>query len=255
MAYVYETHLHTVEGSACARTPAVDYIDYMKDLGYSGIIVTDHYFTGNSSVPRTLDWKTKVEMYCKGYEHAKIAAGSDLTVLFGMEYNFSGDEFLIYGLSKEWLLDHPDFTSKDRYEVYRAVHEAGAIMIQAHPYRERGYLSEINLTPDVSDGAEVYNAANPDYQNALGYEYAAERGFLMAGGSDIHYFGQENMGGTSFPYPIETIEDYVKAFMAGDGTPVFKPNALRRRGEFLPVSGAPELTKASQAPTLEVVWH
>ena len=47
-------------------------------------------------------------------------------------------------------------------------------MVQAHPYRERGYLSEINLTPAVCDGVEVYNACNPDYQNSLGYEYAVD---------------------------------------------------------------------------------
>ena len=255
MNYIYETHLHTIEGSACSRTPGADYIRYMKDLGYAGIIVTDHFFTGNCAVPKDQPWDKRVEQYCSGYEHAKEAAGKDLTVLFGLEYNFQGDEFLLYGLSKEWLLDNPDIEGKDRFQVYEAVHQGGGIMIQAHPYRERGYLSAIHLTPDACDGAEVYNAANPDYQNALGYQYALDHGFLMAGGSDIHYFGQPDMGGMSFSYPIETMEDYVKAFMAGEGTPVYKKDALNSKEGFKPILEAKELITVSKEPTLEVIWH
>ena len=255
MNYIYETHLHTIEASACSRTPGADYIAYMKDLGYSGIIVTDHFFTGNSAVPKFLPWDKKIEQYCSGFEHAKEAAGKDFTVLFGIEYNFQGDEYLLYGLSKEWLLDNPDIEEKDRFQIYELVHQGGGIMIHAHPYRERGYLSAIHLTPGVCDGAEVYNAANPDWQNALGYEYATEHGFLMAGGSDIHYFGQTDMGGMSFPYPIETIDDYVKAFMAGEGRAVYKKDALNSSEGFRPVSEAKELTTISQGPTLEVIMH
>ena len=255
MEYIYETHLHTIEASACSSTPGEDYITYMKGLGYSGIIVTDHYFTGNSCVPKNLPWEKRIEQYCSGYEHAKAAAGDDFTVLFGIEYNFYGDEFMIYGLDKQWLLDHPGFETRDRYEVYRMVHEAGAIMIQAHPYRERGYLSEINITPDISDGVEVYNAANPDWQNALAYEYAAKRGFRMAGGSDIHNFSQENMGGMRFSFPIKSIDDYKEAFMAVEGTPVYRMNVHEGAGDFRPVSESLELTKPTQDPTLEVFWH
>ena len=255
MEYVFETHLHTIEGSACSRTPAVEYIDYMKYLGYAGIIVTDHFFTGNSAVPRDIPWEKRVEQYCLGYERAKEAAGDKLIVLFGIEYNFQGDEFMLYGLDKEWLLDNPDIVKKDRFEVYDAVHRGGGIMIQAHPYRERGYLSAIHLTPGVCDGVEVYNAANPDYQNALGYEYALERGFRMAAGSDIHNLGQENMGGMSFSRPLETIEEYVEAFMSGEGTPVFKKNVATNNAGFIPVSESLELTRISQDPTLEVIWH
>ena len=255
MEYIYETHLHTSEVSACSVTPGEAYPEYMKSLGYSGMIVTDHFFTGNSCVPRNLPWKERVDRYCRGYENAKAAAGDDFTVLFGIEYNFQGDEFLLYGVTKEWLLANPEIESFSRKQLYDSVHEAGGIMIQAHPYRERGYLSAIHLTPGTSDGAEVYNAANPDYQNALGYEYALERGFLMAGGSDIHYFEQNDMGGMSFPYPINTIEEYVKAFKAGDGTPVFRRDVHGSKTPFRPITEDPDLMVTKEAPTLEVIWH
>ena len=256
MEYIYETHLHTIEGSACSVTPAKNYIEYMKNLGYSGIIVTDHFFNGNSCVPKDLPWYERVELYCKGYEHALMEAdGKDFTVLFGIEYNFEGDEYLLYGVDKKWLLDNPDIMECSRQKVYELVHKYGGIMVQAHPYRERGYLSHIHLTPSVCDGAEVYNSGNPDYQNALGYHFAREHNFTMSAGSDIHSVKQNDMGGMSFPYKIETIKDYVKAFKNGDGTPVFKKNVHGENTPFRPVAESKELTTITQEASLEVVYH
>ena len=115
MKYIYETHLHTIEASACSKTPAREYIDHMTNLGYSGIIVTDHFFTGNSCVPKDLPWEERIDIYCSGYEHALEAAkGHDLTVMFGIEFNFQGDEFMIYGVDKKWLKDHPEIMEISR---------------------------------------------------------------------------------------------------------------------------------------------
>ena len=256
MNYLYETHLHTLEGSACSSTPAEDYVEYMLDLGYSGIIVTDHFFNGNSCIPKSLPWEERVRQYCLGYEHAfEAARGTDLTVMFGIEFNFQGDEYLIYGVDKEWLLSEPDIMDKSRQQVYTVVHEAGGIMIQAHPYRERGYLSAIHLTPDICDGAEVYNSGNPDWQNALGYQYAKEHDFLMAAGSDIHAFPQLSMGAMSFPYKINSVEEYVEAFKKGDGTPMFLVAPKTGNRDFQNVGECQSLTDISKEPTLPVIWH
>ena len=256
MSYLYETHLHTMEGSACSSTPAADYIEYMMELGYSGIIVTDHFFNGNSCISKTLPWKDRIEQYCAGYEHALAAAeGLDFNVMFGVEYNFQGDEYLLYGVDKNWLLENKDIMEKSRKEVYDLVHQAGGMMIHAHPYRERGYLPNIHLTPSVCDGAEVYNSGNPDWQNALGYQYAKEHNFLMSSGSDIHSFPMISMGGMSFPYKINSIQEYVKAFLAGDGTPMFKIAPESNETKFTPVEESTSLTQISQRETLPVVIH
>ncbi|MBO4457621.1 MAG: PHP domain-containing protein [Butyrivibrio sp.] len=257
MKYYYETHMHTREASACSGTDARDYIKYMSELGYSGIIITDHFFNGNCCIPKDLPWEKRVEMYCSGYKHALEEArntNSDLTVMFGIEYNFKGDEFLLYGVDEDWLLANPDLLEKDRHEVYKLVKDYGGMMIQAHPYRERGYLSEINLTPSVCDGVEVYNSGNPDYQNSLAYEYAVERNFRMSSGSDIHNFGQNEMGAMCFDHKINSVEEYVKAFLNNEGTPVFMRGATQN-GEFKEVSKDTSLTVPTQRNTLEVIWH
>lgn len=251
MDYIYETHLHTCEGSACGVSHGRDYIPFMKEKGYSGIIVTDHFFNGNCSVPPFLPWEERCARYCGGYEQAKAAERGGLAVFFGMEFNFEGDEYLIYGVDRDWLISNPDLLSLSRREVYARVHQAGSIMVQAHPYRERGYLSAIHLTPSICDGAEVYNAGNLPYMDALAREYTQRHRLRQSAGSDIHYLHNGSMGGMRFSHRLESIRDYVESFLAGEGTPVMRfPD-----GRFVPVSEVPERCEITRRETLPVIWH
>lgn len=250
--YIYETHLHTCEASACGVAHGEDYIDYMTDLGYSGIIVTDHFFNGNSCVPSFLPWEEKVKRYQAGYLAAKKAVeGKSLSVFFGIEYNFKGDEYLIYGVDEKWLLDNPDIMTKERTEVYKLVKAYGGLMLQAHPFRERDYLSAIHLTPSACDGIEVYNACNHPYENALAREYAEKEGMtVLSGGSDIHHLSDEIKGGVAFDRKLDSIDDFVKAMLNNEGTPV-----SLRDGKFIPVTEIEEECKVSSQPHLPVIIH
>ncbi len=250
--YIYETHLHTCEASACGVAHGADYIEFMSKLGYSGIIVTDHFFNGNSCVPSSLPWEEKVNMYCSGYEAAKEASvGSNLSVFFGIEYNFKGDEYLLYGVDKKWLLDNPDIMTKNRTEVYEKVKAYGGMMIQAHPFRERGYLDAIHLTPKACDGIEVYNACNEPYQNALARQYAAENNItVLSGGSDIHHLSDNIKGGVAFDHKLESIHDYIKALLNHEGTPV-----SLRDGKFIPTTEIEDENITTQKPYLPIIYH
>ena len=250
MRYIYETHLHTREGSRCGRVHGEDYIPYMIEKGYSGMVVTDHFFTGNCAVPHFLPWEERVDMYMSGYERAlKSSKGTDFTVLFGIEYNFECDEYLIYGVDRQWLLDRPDIESMTRSEVYSEVHASGAIMVQAHPYRERDYISNIHLMPSVCDGIEIYNAANSDNMNALAYEYACKLNAPVTAGSDIHYFHDGPMGGMAFSRKITSIGDFVDAIKKGEGTPVVVDGAIT------PVLSVGSLLRPVEGPGLPVIEH
>ncbi len=245
--YLYETHLHTAQASACGIANGEDYIDHMMSLGYQGMFVTDHFFNGNSCVP-ALPWKERVKWYASGYDRAFAAAeGKDFDVFFGIEFNFKGDEYLLYGVGVDWLLKNEDLLGLSRQEVYSRVHEGGGIMVHAHPYRERGYLSDIWLTPEVTDGAEVYNAANPDYQNALGYVYAEGLDVPMTAGSDIHRLHHDAMGGMLFKRRIKDERDFARAILGREGVPV-----RVFEGRIEPVKGIRELTETEEKPTLPV---
>ena len=71
MFYKYETHLHTSEVSKCAFNTGAEMARAYKEAGFTGIFVTDHFFNGNTIIPKELDWKQKVDLLYQGYESAK----------------------------------------------------------------------------------------------------------------------------------------------------------------------------------------
>ena len=69
--FIYETHCHTSEVSRCSHISGAELAEFYKSAGYDGIIITDHFFNGNCAVPNMLPWKTKVELFTRGWKNAK----------------------------------------------------------------------------------------------------------------------------------------------------------------------------------------
>jgi hypothetical protein len=44
--FKYETHLHINETSPCGRVTAEEAVRINRKAGYTGLVVTDHYFNG-----------------------------------------------------------------------------------------------------------------------------------------------------------------------------------------------------------------
>ena len=226
MGYKYETHLHTSNSSACGHSRASEYISYYKEMGYAGIFVTDHFFLGNTCIDRSLPWTEWVSQYCAAYREAyEEGLKQDFPVFFGWEATYQGDDYLVYGLDEAWLMQHPEVTTWTVPEQYRVVHAAGGLVIQAHPFRERGYMNSIHLHPYDCDGWEVANAGNESYQDALAYRYAGGHGMKMTAGSDIHRVDGTNskqIFGMEFDTPLTSALDYVHRFLNGDtGKPIY----------------------------------
>lgn len=227
--YLYETHLHTKEGSACARDTAEELVKVYKEAGYTGIMVTDHFYRGNTAVDRNCSWEDWVEAYCRGYENAKEAGDKlGLQVFFGWEESYQGTDFLVYGLGKEWLVKHPELREVTIEEQYELVHQAGGIVIQAHPYREASYIPEIRLFPNAVDGVEVRNASHfgrslredgVSMFDVQAMEYAKKHNLPCTGGSDIHCT-KLLYGGMAFPRKLEDVQDYRKAVLGREGLPM-----------------------------------
>ncbi len=223
--YLYDTHLHTSTGSACARNTGAEMAKACKEAGYTGIIVTEHNWGGNTTVERTKPWKEWVEEFSKGYEDAKREGDRiGLDVFFGYEAGFKGTEFLIYGLDKEFMLAHPELRKVSVEEQYELVHQAGGMVIHAHPFREEFYIPEIRLYPEHVDGVEGLNAthSNPRSRNHNNPEaderaiaYATEHKLPMTAGSDIHATALLN-GGMAFKRKLTSIQDFIKAVLEGE---------------------------------------
>lgn len=222
MPYLYETHLHTSESSACGRTSGPDYVSAYLEHGYDGIFVTDHFWSGNTCVSRELEWNKWVESYCEAWIKTKAEGERQgLSVFFGWESTYgTGEDFLIYGLGPDWLCNHPDLVSLSQREQYECVKNDGGLVVQAHPFRERFYMREIQLHPHHCDAWEVANAGNSPAMDKNAYEYALRCGLTMTCGSDIHYLGQLKDGNV-FPMitdkPLNTEMDYVRLIKSGSG--------------------------------------
>ena len=212
MKFIYETHLHTNVASACARTNPEDYIAFYLHSGYTGIIVTDHFFNGNTTLKGNLSWEDKVNGFCLSYERCKAQGDKEgLSVFFGWEHCFGDDEYLIYGLDKKWLLAHKEVMDWNHHELYTAVHKDGGAMIQAHPYRERDYITQINLYPHDVDGVEVANSGNLSENDQRAYAYAQKHHLIMSAGSDSHDItDNRDLFGVISPQKWNSIDDYVR---------------------------------------------
>lgn len=222
--YKYETHLHTKEGSACSSAPAEEMALAHKRLGYDGIFVTNHFFNGNTSVPRELPWNERVELYCRGFELAK-RVGDDigLKVFFGVEYCAHQADMLIYNIDKQWLLDNEQLLMySDERELFRTVRGFGGFIVHAHPFRSASYIHHISLYPEDVDAVETINASHgPDTLFDQRAElYADMYGLPKTGGSDSHHLDKLFGGGILVPEPINAPADYLKQIRNGTVVPL-----------------------------------
>lgn len=223
--YLYETHMHTCESSACAHNTGKEMAQAAKDRGYTGIIITDHNWYGNNCIDSSLPWKEWIGQFCKGYEHAKEEGDRiGLDVFFGYESGYRGPEFLVYGVDKAWLIAHPEIKDASAREQYCLIHEAGGMVIQAHPFRVADYMEQFGQFPEDVDGVEGINGAHSSplsfCHNHLEFDiqaiaYAAENHLPLTAGSDIHM--KELLGcGMAFKRRLKSVQDFQQAVLGGE---------------------------------------
>ncbi len=215
--FKYETHLHTAEASGCASSTGAQMAEQYKAAGYTGIIVTDHFFNGNTAVPQSLDWQERVELYCRGYENALVRGREiGLDVFFGMEYGDGCSDFLVYGVDKEWLKKNDHIIEIGTESFLKYARSQGFIVIQAHPFRERDYIFSTLHAPRLTDGVEIVNHGQNDECNRRAEIYAQWYGLPVTEGSDAHNSGAAAKGGGILsPVRFSSALDYGRAVVNG----------------------------------------
>ncbi len=221
MVYRYETHLHTSQGSACGVSTGAEQARFYRDLGYAGIFVTDHFTGGNTAVPRDLPWKERVDWFCSGYEDALIEGQKlGLAVFFAWEQNFDGDEYLVYGPDRAWLLAHPDVEHWTRRRQLEEIHRAGGAVIQAHPFRNRDYIKYTLLGLKYCDGVEIANTFNRRWNDVCARNYAAAYGLPVTAGTDNHDWRRVDPAkamAMAAETPLAGPMDYARRVLAREG--------------------------------------
>ncbi len=226
--YLYETHLHTSPVSKCASATVRESLEFYKSLGYAGVFITNHFLDGNINCDRSLLYAERINFYFSDYEEgARLAGEIGISVFSGIECSYKGTDFLVYGLDKAWFLAHPEIEDMKKTQMLSLLMEAGALVIQAHPYREATYIDHIRLFPRHVHGVEVYNAGRNEFENKMAELYAQNYGLLPFAGSDNHRGGaQERLGGMQTDTPIVNEADFVARVKHGEFTP-FRFDASR----------------------------
>ena len=217
--YKYEMHIHTARcsgGGADIR----DHIDTLIRKGYSGMVVTNHFFNGDTKVDRNLSWEAFVDAYRQDYLYGlEYAREKDFDLLFGLEEHVGyGQEILLYGITPELIAAHPELKNPDPVAYAEVVHAAGGLVYQAHPYRAAPWI--IRAEPleclDKLDGIEVYNAGNYPQWNESAQRLADELGLACTAGSDGHGTDTAGRSGIAARERIRTNEELVRVLKSGN---------------------------------------
>ena len=213
--FKYETHLHTAPVSACAHASVRENLEFYKAQGYDGVFITNHFLDGNINVDWNLPYEEKVNFYFSDYEEGlKLSEEIGIKVFLGVELSYKGTDFLIYGLDKAWYLDHPEIMDMKKTDELAYMMKAGALVIQAHPYRERDYINHIRLFPRSVHGAEILNGSDSELENTMSHNYAEKYQLLEFAGSDNHVGAKkEILVGMSSERPIHSEQDFIKAVL------------------------------------------
>lgn len=215
MKYLYETHFHTSEVSNCANVAAADAAEMYKAVGYSGVLVTDHFSTDcltNSYQGK--NWKEKIDYFLKGYHEAKKHETENFSVMLGMEIRFdeSDNDYLVFGADEDFLYKNEWMTKLSLKQFRKLALENNLSIVQAHPFR-------INMTttnPRYLDGIEVFNGnRRHDSANEIAEMWAERSLLLKTSGSDFHELEDLARGGVYSDIKIGTSKEFRSALLAG----------------------------------------
>ena len=209
--YKYETHLHTFPVSKCAKVSVEESLEFYKSLGYDGVFITNHFLDGNINIPEETPYAEQIEFYFSDYEKAvEVGERLELKVFCGVELSYGGTDFLVYGLDKAWYLAHPEIMDMKKSAELAFLMEEGALIIQAHPYREAKYIDHIRLYPRHVHGVEVVNASRGDAENRMAEIYAENYDLIPFAGSDNHHgANRKTLAGICCETPICDVADFI----------------------------------------------
>ena len=180
-----DLHAHTSGISRCCRQAAPDILKAAKDTGLDGIVLTNHYYKAYITDG---DAASFAKRYAEEFYYTE-AVGRDmsLTVLFGIEVTmekYGGVHMLVYGVTPEFVTEHPDLYDMTLPQLHGAVSAVGGVLVQAHPLRR-----EKNVLLDTAylEGVEVNSHPIYGYSHLKEMWEVAERdGLILTSGGDYH---------------------------------------------------------------------
>lgn len=220
MKYKYQMHTHTYPCSLCSRMSPEELVQSIGESEYAGAVLTNHFIGGNTGIDRKLPWSEFVREYEIDYERCQAAAKEyDVDVIFGVEENIGGGlEILVYGLTPEILYQNEKLRQHKLQDWREVADRYGLLIVQAHPYRERYYITEPGVLPlEMLDGIEVYNLGNNPEENESAKELASEhKELILTSGADAHSTKAALISGIACKERIKNESDLIRILRSGE---------------------------------------
>lgn len=182
-----ELHVHTRPISRCAKVPAEDTARHFEEMGYNTIVITNHMspaLFGEKLPCDPNDWKAVAQYFLSDYYIAKQTA-KNMNVLVGMELRIreNNNDYLVYGIDEQFIYDMGNPLDIKLKNLVPMIHEAGGIILQAHPFRDKMTITN----PALLDGIEVINfTASHNSRNDIATLWAKKHDMLGICGQDYH---------------------------------------------------------------------
>lgn len=198
--YLLDAHIHSAGISPCSRVSPSELVDLCAKEELGGIVLTNHY--KRSAVRGTFaEWRKR---YTEEYEITRaLGEKRGLRVFFGVEItpdSMPCNDFTVYGLAPQDIETADELFALSLTEIAAYVHARGALIYQAHPYR--------NTTPadgTLIDGVEInchplYGSSHADRVRAFADLY----GLRISCGSDYHGDTYKSHCGILVPDDVNT---------------------------------------------------
>ena len=138
-----------------------------------------------------------------------------VNILFGAELRFNGNnnDYLVFGLTKEFLYEHPDIFDLHAEKFHNLAKENNMLFIQAHPFRNWMMVIE----PKMVDGVEVFNGHfGHDSRNEIADMWAEKYNLIKTSGTDYHYITSPANGGIFTEEEITDMGQLVEILKSGN---------------------------------------
>ncbi len=216
--YLYETHCHTSPVSRCATATVEETVDFYKNAGYDGIFITNHYLDSNIGIDFNEPYEKKLDFYFSAYYTAlEYGKKIGLKVFPGVEISTGGTDFLIYNLPESWYYEHPETMNLKKSQLLQLMLNDGALVVQAHPFREASYIDHIRLFPRCIQAVEIINANRKPFENEMAKIYAEAYGLKPFAGSDNHSANRQKIfAGLMSESPLTDVADFKQRVLNGE---------------------------------------
>ncbi len=197
----FDMHCHTKEGSLDGHVPLRDYVQRLKELGYDGMMITDH---------------NSYKAYRYYTRHADDEVFRDFVVLKGIEYDTPDGGHILIVMPSDTAFPIFEFRGMPVRLLIEIVHACHGILGPAHPTGEK-YLSITNCRyyhkhPEVLkqfDFIEVYNSCITDEANEQALALAEQFDLPRTAGTDAHKMDCIGLAHTDFDRPITSEDDLI----------------------------------------------